>query len=104
MRARAADGLLDPHQIRRLFPASTRFMIRSPAQHLQPDHATYVNHPVKEWNSSMHGMASSTTRRFVKVAPPSVNAGLGDALRHAFGMDGEQRSLAQFEALLARLD
>lgn len=52
----------------------------------------------------MQAMASSSTRRFVKVAPPSVHAGLGDALRHAFGMDGEQRSLDQFEALLARLD
>lgn len=52
----------------------------------------------------MHAMASSSTRRFVKVAPPTVHAGLGDALREAFRMDGEQRSLAQFEALLARLD
>ena len=45
-----------------------------------------------------------STRRFVKVAPPSVHAGIGDALRHAFHMDGELRSLKSFEDLLARLD
>ena len=45
-----------------------------------------------------------STRRFVKVAPPSVHAGIGDALRQAFHMDGEVRSLKKFEDLLARLD
>ncbi|MEA3045244.1 MAG: hypothetical protein QOH47_3082 [Sphingomonadales bacterium] len=52
----------------------------------------------------MKPMASSCTRRFVKVAPPTVHAGVGEALRHAFRMDGELRSLASFEDLLARLD
>jgi hypothetical protein len=52
----------------------------------------------------MKPMASSSTRRFVKVAPPTVHAGLGDALRHAFRMDGEPCSLEPFEALLAQLD
>ena len=42
-------------------------------------------------------------RRFVKVAPPTVNAGIGEALREAFHMDGEMRSLKPFEDLLARL-
>jgi hypothetical protein len=46
---------------------------------------------------------ASTTRRFVKVAPPAVHAGVGDALRQAFRMDGELRSLDSFEDLLARL-
>ena len=49
-------------------------------------------------------MSSWSTRRFVKVAPPTVHAGIGDALRHAFHMDGEMRSLKKFEDLLARLD
>ena len=49
-------------------------------------------------------MASNSTRRFVKVAPPTVHAGVGDALRQAFRMDGDLRSLAPFEDLLARLD
>ncbi len=45
-----------------------------------------------------------SNRRFVKVAPPTVHAGIGDALRAAFHMDGEMRSLTPFEDLLARLD
>lgn len=52
----------------------------------------------------MKPMASSCTRRFVKVVPPTVHAGVGEALRRAFRMDGGMRSLEQFEDLLARLD
>ena len=44
-----------------------------------------------------------TTRRFVKVAPPTVHAGIGNALRHAYHMDGENRSLKNFEELLSRI-
>lgn len=43
-------------------------------------------------------------RRFVRVPPPSVHAGIGDALRHAYRMDGDMLSLKKFEDLLARLD
>ncbi|MEA1014940.1 hypothetical protein [Sphingosinicella sp. LY1275] len=46
----------------------------------------------------------ASQRRFVKVAPPTVHAGVGNALREAFAMDGEARSLDMFEDLLARLD
>ncbi|MDQ4087739.1 MAG: hypothetical protein M3177_07000 [Pseudomonadota bacterium] len=49
-------------------------------------------------------MADASARRFVKVAPPTIHAGIGNALRHAYQMDGEMRSLKQFEDLLARLD
>ena len=45
-----------------------------------------------------------SSRRFVKVGPPSGDAGIGDALRHAFHMDIELRSLKKFEDLLARLE
>lgn len=48
-------------------------------------------------------MAPLSTRRFVKVAPPTVHAGVGDALRLAYRMNGETRSLKPFEDLLARL-
>jgi hypothetical protein len=48
-------------------------------------------------------MSNSPPRRFVKVAPPTVHAGVGDALRQAFQMDGQMRSLKSFEELLARL-
>jgi hypothetical protein len=52
----------------------------------------------------MQAMTHSSTRRFVKVAPPTVHAGVGNALRQAFRMDGEMRSLRPFDELLARLD
>ena len=49
-------------------------------------------------------MIHASTRRFVKVAPPTVHAGVGNALRQAYAMDGEIRSLKIFEDLLAKLD
>jgi hypothetical protein len=49
-------------------------------------------------------MIQASSRRFVKVPPPTAHAGLGNALRQAFAMDGEVRSLDIFEELLARLD
>lgn len=49
-------------------------------------------------------MVHASSRRFVKVAPPTVHAGVGNALRQAFAMDGEVRSLKMFENLLSRLD
>jgi hypothetical protein len=49
-------------------------------------------------------MVHVSTRRFVKVAPPTVHAGVGNALRQAYAMDGETRSLKCFEELLSRLD
>jgi hypothetical protein len=54
--------------------------------------------PIKE------AMARSPARRFVKVPAPTVHAGVGNALRQAFAMDGELRSLMNFEELLAHLD
>jgi hypothetical protein len=55
-------------------------------------------------HSRFEAMANGSVRRFVKVAPPTVHAGIGDALRHAFHMNAELRSLKPFEELLARLD
>jgi hypothetical protein len=55
-------------------------------------------------NSRSDAMANGSQRRFVKVAPPTVHAGVGNALRQAFAIDGELRSLKAFEDLLARLD
>ena len=49
-------------------------------------------------------MIPASARRFVKVAPPTAHAGIGNALRQAFAMNGEIRSLSAFEDLLARLD
>lgn len=52
----------------------------------------------------MTAMADNSTRRFVKVAPPTVHAGIGEALRQAFRLEGEVRSVEAFRDLLARLD
>ena len=49
-------------------------------------------------------MMNASQRRFVKVAPPTVHAGVGNALREAFAMDGEARRLDMFEDLLSKLD
>jgi len=73
------------------------------AQRLQLRGVTYVNLAVKEWKK-MKGSAENSSRRYVKVAPPTAHAGVGDALRHAFRMDGEIRSLQHFEDLLERLN
>jgi len=48
-------------------------------------------------------MTAWAARRFIKVAPPTVHAGIGDALRHAYQMDMEARSHTKFEDLLLRL-
>jgi hypothetical protein len=55
-------------------------------------------------NPRREAMIEASSRRFVKVSPPTVHAGVGDALRQAFALDGEMRSLVSFEALLAKLD
>ena len=59
---------------------------------------------MQKLHSRFEAMANGSVRRFVKVAPPTVHAGIGDALRHAFHMNVELRSLKPFEDLLARLD
>lgn len=55
-------------------------------------------------NPYNEGKEPPAVRRFVKVPAPTVHAGVGNALRQAFAMDGEVRSLTAFEELLARLD
>lgn len=55
-------------------------------------------------NPRKEAMVNASSRRFVKVAPPTVHAGVGTALREAFAVDGEMRSLTMFDELLAKLD
>jgi len=49
-------------------------------------------------------MASVAPRQFVKVAPPTVHAGVGAALRQAFALNSEMRATDKFKELLDRLD
>lgn len=71
---------------------------------LQPLLGTYVKKAVEPLKASREDRTDRGHRRFVKVAPPTVHAGVGNALRQAYQLDGEMRSLATFEDLLARLD
>ena len=71
---------------------------------MKPEPITYVNGTVNTINPRKEAMVNASSRRYVKVAPPTVHAGVGNALREAFAMDGEVRSLKMFEDLLARLD
>jgi hypothetical protein len=55
-------------------------------------------------NLHKEAVIEASKKRFVRVPPPTVHAGVGNALREAFALDGELRSLDQFEKLLAKLD
>jgi len=71
---------------------------------LKPGAPTHVNRDVKQLDSRMKPTGEIQRRRYVKVAPPSVHTGVGNALRQAFRMDGQIRSLKPFEDLLGQLD
>lgn len=71
---------------------------------MKPSRTPGVLPHVNKINPRHEAMVQASSRRFVKVAPPTVHAGVGNALRQAYAMDGEVRSLKMFEDLLARLD
>jgi len=66
--------------------------------------ATYVKVIVKERDKMMKVQQDNMARRFVRVAPPTIHAGVGDALRRAFRMEAEVRSERRFDELLALID
>ena len=78
-------------------------VIQGPSR-LQLSLRTYVRKAVELLKASRDEMASQAHKRFVKVAPPTVHAGVGNALRQAFRLNGEMRSLRNFQDLLSRLD
>jgi len=49
-------------------------------------------------------MASVSPRRYIMAVPPSETAGIGDALRRAFGRPEYSRPVKMFERLIERLD
>lgn len=49
-------------------------------------------------------MTREMPRRFVRVAKPALHAGVGNALRQAYDLNGAARDLSRFEDLLDRLD
>jgi len=74
------------------------------AQHLQPGESSNVIVIVDTLKTRDDVNMNACQGRFVRVAPPTVHAGVGNALRQAFGVDRDARSFKQFDALLARLD
>ena len=54
-------------------------------------------------NAAREEMLCSARKRFVKVAPPTVHAGVGNALRQAYRLDTDARSLTAFDDLLSQL-
>ena len=74
------------------------------AQRLKLHRSRRVLRDVSTMNPRLEAMVHASSRRFVKVAPPTVHAGVGNALRQAYAMDGQVRSLTAFEELLARLN
>ena len=71
---------------------------------MQPRAVPGVLTCVNMLNPRKEAMVNASSRRFVKVAPPTVHAGVGSALREAFSIDGEMRCLNMFDDLLAKLD
>lgn len=49
-------------------------------------------------------MAMVAPRRYIIVAPPNVDAGIGDALRQAFDGPEIRKPAQMFERLIERLD
>jgi hypothetical protein len=49
-------------------------------------------------------LIKTSSRHYIKVPAPTLHAGVGDALRHAYHMNGEGASLKKFQDLLDRLD
>lgn len=49
-------------------------------------------------------MASVSPRRYIIAVAPSDTAGIGDALRRAFGGPEYSKPVKMFERLIARLD
>ncbi len=49
-------------------------------------------------------MVSVSPRRYIIVAPPGGAAGIGDALRRAFGKPEYSKPVTMFERLIERLD
>ena len=49
-------------------------------------------------------MVMATPRRYIIAVAPNANAGIGDALRRAYGRPELSRPVTMFERLIARLD
>lgn len=70
---------------------------------MQPPPLIHVNSPVKKLMLIDEHMTRELPRRFVRVAKPALHAGVGNALRQAYDLNGAARDLSRFEDLLDRL-
>jgi len=102
--ARSGERVLNPFFTLCFIHVTAQISSVEDAQRLKPCHSQRVLTHVNTLNPTREAMVHPSSRRFVKIAPPTVHAGVGNALREAFAMDGEVRSLVIFEELLLRLD
>jgi hypothetical protein len=84
-------------------PQRLRFSVSS-TQQMQPQSLIHVGFAVEKLVLIEEAMKRAMPRRFVGVARPTLHAGLGNALRQAYDLNGAARDLSRFEDLLARLD
>ena len=104
MRPRPSQSVVNGFFTLRVIHTTSQISSIGGAQRLKPWVTPGVLPHVNKINPRHEAMVQASSRRFVKVAPPTVHAGVGNALRQAYAMDGEVRSLKMFEDLLARLD
>jgi hypothetical protein len=81
-------------------------MLRAPvsfAQQMQPGRLIYVDSGVEKLVLIDGALTRELPRRFESVARPALHAGVGNALRQAYDMNGTARDLTPFEDLLTRL-
>ena len=70
---------------------------------MQPASLIHVKTAVEKLVLIDEAMRREMPRRFVRVARPALHAGLGNALRQAYDLNGAARDLSRFETLLAQL-
>lgn len=71
---------------------------------MQPRFMAHVTSGVEKLVLIGEDRGREAPRRYVRVRPPALNAGVGSALRQAYDLNGSARDLSAFEDLLARLD
>lgn len=70
---------------------------------MQPCPLIHVSAAVEKLVLIDETMRREMPRRFVRVAKPALHAGVGNALRQAYDLNGAGRDLGPFEDLIAQL-
>lgn len=71
---------------------------------MQPHRLIHVKSRVETFVLIEEAMKRDMRRQFVGVAKPTLNGGVGDALRQAYDLNGAARDLSYFDDLLDQLN